>query len=82
MNMQTVQLDISSDIFDRVMAFLEILPKNKIKLNVINNFSIPLTSPLSFNPRDFFGVANSSKSEIDDYLKQNRNEWDSYLDER
>jgi hypothetical protein len=80
MNMQTVQLDISSDIFDRVMAFLEILPKNKIKLNVINNFSIPLTS--SFNPRDFFGVANSSKSEIDDYLKQNRNEWDSYLDER
>jgi len=80
MEVQNIQLDISSDIFDRVMAFLEILPKNKIKLNVINNFSIPLTS--SFNPRDFFGVANSSKSEIDDYLKQNRNEWGSYLGKR
>ncbi len=80
MNMQTVQLDISSDIFDRVMAFLEILPKDKIKLNVANNPSLSRTT--SFNPRDFFGVANSSKSEIDDYLKQNSSEWDSYLDER
>jgi len=35
MNMQTIQLDISSDIFDKVIAFLEILPKNKIKLNVV-----------------------------------------------
>ena len=30
MYMQTIQLNISSDIFDRVMAFLEILPKDKI----------------------------------------------------
>jgi hypothetical protein len=28
--MQTVQLNISNDIFDKVMSFLEILPKNKI----------------------------------------------------
>ena len=80
MNMQTIQLDVSSDIYDKVMAFLEKLPKNKIKLNVANNLSMPLTS--SFKPRDFFGVANSSKFEIDDYLKQNSGEWDSYLDER
>ena len=33
MNMQRVQLDISNDIFDKVMFFLENLPKNKIKLN-------------------------------------------------
>jgi len=33
MNMQRVQLDISSDIFDKVMFFLENLPKNKVKLN-------------------------------------------------
>ena len=32
--MQTIQLNISNDIFDRVMAFLEILPKDKI--NFIN----------------------------------------------
>jgi len=80
MNMQTIKLDVSSDIFDKVMAFLEILPKDKVKLNVANNFSLPSTT--SFNPKDFFGVANSSKSEIDDYLKQNNNEWDNYLDEK
>ena len=34
MNMQRVQLDISNDIFDKVMFFLENLPKNKIKLNL------------------------------------------------
>jgi len=33
MNMQRVQLDISSDIFDKVMFFLENLPKNKVKMN-------------------------------------------------
>ena len=33
MNMQRVQLDISSDIFDKVIFFLENLPKNKVKLN-------------------------------------------------
>ena len=30
MNMQSIQLNISNDIFDKVMSFLEILPKNKI----------------------------------------------------
>ena len=39
MNMQRVQLDISSDIFDKVMFFLENLPKNKIKLNLDTVFN-------------------------------------------
>ena len=43
MNMQRVQLDISNDIFDKVMFFLENLPKNKIKLNFDNVFT--QTSP-------------------------------------
>ena len=34
MTMQRVQLDISSDIFDKVMFFLENLPKNKVKLSL------------------------------------------------
>ena len=38
MNMQTIQLNISSDIFDKVMSFLERLPKNKIDI-VQNNKS-------------------------------------------
>jgi len=32
MTMQTIQLDISSDIYDKVMSFLEILPKNKVSI--------------------------------------------------
>jgi len=33
MHMQRVQLDISSDIFDKVISFLESLPKSKIRLH-------------------------------------------------
>jgi len=36
MTIQTIQLEISSDIFDKVMSFLEILPKNKVR--VTTNF--------------------------------------------
>jgi len=35
MNMQTIQLNISNDIFEKVMSFLELLPKNKI--NIVQN---------------------------------------------
>jgi len=37
MCMQTIQLDISSDIFEKVIAFLEILPKDKIQIKKIDN---------------------------------------------
>jgi len=36
---QTIQLDISSDIFDKVMFFLENLPKDKVKLHIADNIS-------------------------------------------
>ena len=38
---QTIQLDISSDIFDKVMFWLENLPKTKVTLKEINNISTP-----------------------------------------
>jgi len=41
MTTQRVQLDISNDIFDKVMFFLENLPKNKVKLNFENILSSP-----------------------------------------
>ena len=37
---QSIQLDISSDIFDNVMFFLENLPKDKVKLKIADNFSV------------------------------------------
>lgn len=34
---QRIKLDISSEVFDKVMFFLENLPKNKVKVNFLNN---------------------------------------------
>ncbi len=31
----------------------------------------------SFNPKDFFGVTNMSKYEIDDYIQLSKDEWDN-----
>ncbi len=52
MTMQTIQLDISSDVFDKVMSFLEILPKNKVRITT-NNLS-KKTQPKKESLGDFF----------------------------
>ncbi len=44
---QSIQLDISNDIFDRVISFLEILPKTKIKLKEVNSVVSPSTDYFS-----------------------------------
>lgn len=68
MNMQTIQLNISSDIFDKVMSFLEILPKNKIVIVRENEFKKPQTKKESLG--DFFqtspllGLDLSRNSEV------------------
>ena len=41
---------------------------------------VPFEDKKSFNPEEYFGMANFSKKEIDDYLETIRNEWDK-LDE-
>ncbi len=68
MNMQSIQLNISSDIFDKVMSFLEILPKNKIVIVRENEFEKPQTKKESLG--DFFqasplvGLDLSRNSEV------------------
>jgi hypothetical protein len=68
MNMQTVQLNISNDIFDKVMSFLEILPKNKIVIVRDNNSEKPQLKKESLG--DFFqasplvGLDLSRSSEV------------------
>ena len=52
MNMQTIQLNISSDIFDKVMSFLEILPKDKISIIRDNESKKPQSKKESLG--DFF----------------------------
>ena len=44
---KTIQLDISNDIFDRVISFLKILPKTQIKLKEINKSVSPSTDYFS-----------------------------------
>jgi hypothetical protein len=82
--MQKVTLEINNSIYDYIMFFLENIPKNLV--NIKKEFQVKTTKQTEasnpFNPRDFFGVANSSKDEIDSYLHQNQNEWDSYIDKR
>ena len=36
---QRVEVDISSDVFDKVMFFLENLPKDKVKLKIADGLS-------------------------------------------
>ena len=68
MNMQTIQLNISNDIFDKVMSFLEILPKNKIAIVRENNTEKP--QPKKDSLGDFFqssplvGLDLSRSSEV------------------
>jgi len=82
--MQKITLEINNSIYDYIMFFLENIPKNLVKIK--EELQVKTTKHTersnSFNPRDFFGVANSSKVEIDKYLQQNQNEWDTYIDKR
>lgn len=52
MKMQTIQLDISSDIYDKVMSFLEILPKNKVRVKMNKPMQKPQQEKESLG--DFF----------------------------
>jgi hypothetical protein len=66
--MQTIQLNISNDIFDKVMSFLEILPKNKIVIVRDNESKKPQQKKESLG--DFFqasplvGLELSRNSEV------------------
>jgi len=73
MTTQRIQLDISNDIFDKVMFFLENLPKNKITLNFD-------TSSKKVKDDDIFSQTAGllSSQNIDPIAWQNkiRNEWE------
>ena len=62
--MQTVQLniqlDVSRDILDKVMFLLDNLPKNKVKLKMINNPFNPLSSSESSSETFFKTLRNRS----------------------
>ncbi len=67
MTMQTIRLDISSDIFDKVMFILENLPKNKVKFSLENKANEH--QPQKNNLVDFF-----QNSPLVDILSLDRDE--------
>jgi len=68
MIMQRVQIDISSDIFDKVIRFLEHLPKNKVKFN-FKNILIPNNNQNKIK----FGLAKGKTIFIDDIMAEDKN---------
>ena len=67
--MQTVQLniqlDISRDIFDKVMFLLDNLPKNKVKLKVTNNIFTPFFNEKGNYSETFFNTLRNRNIKID-----------------
>ena len=66
MNMQTIHLDVSSDIFDKLMSFLEILPKNKVRILKKDDFK---GSQLQENKEDFIEYFANHPVNLDMDLK-------------
>ena len=79
--MQKVTLEINNSIYEYIMFFLENIPKNLVNIKKeFQSKNTPEKRPSNtFNPKDFFGIAHSSKNGVDKYLQETRDEWDSYL---
>lgn len=82
--MQKITLEINNSIYDYILFFLENIPKNlvSIKKEFQEKGNSEHKNFVDFNPRDFFNIGSNSKFEIDHYLQQNENEWDTYLDKK
>ena len=68
-----IQIDISSDIFDKVITFLEKLPKNKVKLNIVKNDQEPLKNSDIFSKTS--GLISNKKIDPLKWQEEIRNEW-------
>ena len=70
MTMQKVEINISDDILDRVLSFLEILPKDKVAINLKNS---SLTNEKRDSIVDFF--KNSPLSEYDILIERDKQKY-------
>ena len=81
--MRKISLEINNSIYEYIMFFLGNIPKNLLNIKgELQPNGQQKKSNNSFNPRDFFGIANSSKTEIDYYLKRSKNEWNEHSNEQ
>ena len=73
MAIKRLQLELNSDIYDKVIAFINKLPKNKVKL-------IPLPDNKELNDDNIFletsGLLASKKIDPIKWQKEIRSEWD------
>jgi hypothetical protein len=70
---QTIRIEASNDVVGKIISFLNTLPKEKARY--ISDDTAP--SPMSFDPKRYFGIGNATRQEIDRYLGEIRSEWDS-----
>ncbi len=57
--------------------YQEVYNQEKAQIFIISADK-PKSKP--FNPKEFFGVADSSKEQIDEYLKDSRDEWEGKVE--
>ena len=73
--MYTVEFD--ADVKDGIIQIpTEYKELNNQHLRIIALTSSNNTQTKKFNPKDYFGIANTSKSDIDNYLAVTKSEWD------
>ena len=63
-------------LYDKIVWFLSKFKDDGLKI-VASTQNKETISEKPFNPREFYGVADSSKIEIDEYLDKNSKEWES-----
>ncbi len=69
-----IEIDVSSDIFDKVISFLEKLPKNKIKLNYTSTNKDIKRSDDIFSKTS--GLLKNRKIDPVNWQNKIRNEWE------
>ena len=82
--MYTIKLDVSNDIFDNIMFFLDNLPKNKVKLEVKESLLSSKNSSLlnfiqqskeqNLEKKSLFSDFLNHSQKVDSIVKFNREE--------
>ena len=74
--MQRITLEVSDGAYQRIIDFLRKMPDDLVRIYK----EPPLHQKKTFCPRDFFGLAKSTKEEVDRYLKNIRSEWENIIE--
>jgi len=72
------EASIKNGIVQIPKEYQEVYNQEKVQIFIIS--AEKPSSKKSFNPKEFYGVANISKEEIDEYLQNSRDEWEHRIE--